>query len=193
MRKSPPEMWLLHASESWLPLTLRATCPSYMCVDLVFWWGLKYADCTLRIIRPASKILTPIHGRQLCLLYDTHSQTPPDPSMRSFLLSLLISSLLWPTRISYVCLWTFQLYLLTCVYSSHQVVRRLTLSALNSAARAKPHLVRDHLVALLPNLYKETIVDPTLIRTVQMGPWSHKVDDGLDTRKTAYETMYTLV
>lgn len=26
-----------------------------------------------------------------------------------------------------------------------------------------------------------------------MGPWTHKVDDGLEARKTAYETMYTLV
>jgi cullin-associated NEDD8-dissociated protein 1 len=45
----------------------------------------------------------------------------------------------------------------------------------------------------LPNLYKETDVNPDLVRTVQMGPWTHKVDDGLETRKTAYETMYTLV
>jgi len=36
-------------------------------------------------------------------------------------------------------------------------------------------------------------VNPDLIRTVQMGPWQHKVDDGLDARKTAYETMYTLI
>jgi cullin-associated NEDD8-dissociated protein 1 len=42
-------------------------------------------------------------------------------------------------------------------------------------------------------LYKETIINPYLIRTVQMGPWTHKVDDGLEARKTAYETMYTLV
>lgn len=72
-------------------------------------------------------------------------------------------------------------------------VRRLALSSLNSAARSKPHLVRDHLTALLPNLYKETYVNPDLVRTVQMGPWTHKVDDGLETRKTAYETMYTLL
>jgi cullin-associated NEDD8-dissociated protein 1 len=26
-----------------------------------------------------------------------------------------------------------------------------------------------------------------------MGPWTHQVDDGLEARKTAYETMYTLV
>lgn len=74
-----------------------------------------------------------------------------------------------------------------------QTVRRLSLSALNSAARTKPHLVRDHLPALLPTLYTETKVNPELIRTVQMGPWTHKVDDGLDARKTAWETLYTLV
>jgi hypothetical protein len=76
---------------------------------------------------------------------------------------------------------------------SCQTVRRLALFSFNSAARTKPHLVRDHLVALLPNLYKETFVNPSLIRTVQMGPWTYKVDDGLETRKIAYETMYTLV
>lgn len=46
---------------------------------------------------------------------------------------------------------------------------------------------------ILPTLYAETVIKPELIRTVQMGPWTHKVDDGLETRKTAYETLYTLV
>ncbi|KAF8824090.1 hypothetical protein HHX47_DHR9000534 [Lentinula edodes] len=72
-------------------------------------------------------------------------------------------------------------------------VRRLALSTLNSAARTKSHLIRDHLSVLLPNLYKETVINKDLIRTVQMGPWTHKVDDGLEARKTAYETMYTLL
>lgn len=53
--------------------------------------------------------------------------------------------------------------------------------------------MRDHLPVLLPTLYSETVVKPDLIRTVQMGPWQHKVDEGLDTRKTAWETLYTLV
>lgn len=74
-----------------------------------------------------------------------------------------------------------------------KTVRRLGLSALNSAARTKPHLIREHLPSILPNLYQETVVKPELIRTVQMGPWTHKVDDGLEARKTAYETLYTLV
>lgn len=72
-------------------------------------------------------------------------------------------------------------------------MRRLALSALNSAARTKAYLIRDHLQTLLPTLYQETVIKPDLIRTVQMGPWTHKVDDGLEARKTAYETLYTLV
>lgn len=72
-------------------------------------------------------------------------------------------------------------------------MRRLALSTLNSAARTKPNLIRDHLSSLEPSLYAETYTKPELIRTVQMGPWTHKVDDGLEARKTAYETMYTLV
>ncbi|KAI0307414.1 TIP120-domain-containing protein [Multifurca ochricompacta] len=72
-------------------------------------------------------------------------------------------------------------------------VRQLALSVLNAAARTKPHLLRDHLHALLPALYQETIMKTELVRTVQMGPWQHKVDDGLEARKTAYETLYTLL
>lgn len=74
-----------------------------------------------------------------------------------------------------------------------QTVQRLAISALNSAARHKPELIRDHLSVLLPSLYKETHIKKHLIRIVEMGPWKHKVDDGLEARKTAYETMYTLV
>ncbi|KAI0271714.1 TIP120-domain-containing protein [Gloeopeniophorella convolvens] len=72
-------------------------------------------------------------------------------------------------------------------------VRQLALSVLNAAARTKPHLLREHLPLLLPALYRETAMKPELVRTVQMGPWQHKVDDGLEARKTAYETLYTLL
>jgi hypothetical protein len=79
------------------------------------------------------------------------------------------------------------------ILTTPETVRRLALSALNSAARTKAYLIRDHLQTLLPTLYQETVIKPDLIRTVQMGPWTHKVDDGLEARKTAYETLYTLV
>jgi cullin-associated NEDD8-dissociated protein 1 len=40
---------------------------------------------------------------------------------------------------------------------------------------------------LLPSLYRETAVNKDLIREVEMGPFKHIQDDGLDLRKSAYE------
>jgi len=54
-------------------------------------------------------------------------------------------------------------------------------------------LIIDHLHGLLPQLYEQTKMKPALVEVVQMGPWQHKVDKGLDARKAAYETMYTLL
>lgn len=72
-------------------------------------------------------------------------------------------------------------------------VRRAALVAFNSAVHNKPSLVRDLLPTLLPYLYSETKVKKELIREVEMGPFKHTVDDGLDIRKTAFECMYTLL
>lgn len=74
-----------------------------------------------------------------------------------------------------------------------QSVRRVALVAFNSAVHNKPSLVRDLLPTLLPHLYEETKIKRELIREVEMGPFKHTVDDGLDTRKAAFECMYTLI
>lgn len=72
-------------------------------------------------------------------------------------------------------------------------VRRVALVAFNSAAHNKPSLIRDLLDEVLPQLYQETKVKKELIREVEMGPFKHTVDDGLDLRKAAFECMYTLL
>ncbi|XP_073957359.1 cullin-associated and neddylation-dissociated 1 isoform X2 [Choristoneura fumiferana] len=72
-------------------------------------------------------------------------------------------------------------------------VRRVALVAFNSAAHNKPSLIRDLLPAVLPTIYSETKVKKELIREVEMGPFKHSVDDGLDLRKAAFECMYTLL
>ncbi|BFZ64381.1 Cullin-associated NEDD8-dissociated protein 2 [Saitoella coloradoensis] len=72
-------------------------------------------------------------------------------------------------------------------------VRRLALFALNSAAHNRPALIREHLDRILQLLLEETRIRPELVREVQMGPFKHKVDDGLELRKSAFETMYVLL
>ncbi|KAF2762815.1 cullin-associated NEDD8-dissociated protein-like protein [Pseudovirgaria hyperparasitica] len=71
--------------------------------------------------------------------------------------------------------------------------RRLGLTTFNSAMHNKPELILPHLNELLPFAMRETIIKPELIREVKMGPFTHKVDDGLEIRKSAYETLYALL
>ncbi|GAB7351136.1 hypothetical protein MBLNU459_g1593t1 [Dothideomycetes sp. NU459] len=71
--------------------------------------------------------------------------------------------------------------------------RRLALTTFNSAAHNKPDLILPHLDVLLPLAMKETVLRPELVREVTMGPFKHKVDDGLELRKSAYETLYALM
>ncbi|WPH02231.1 Hypothetical protein R9X50_00508700 [Acrodontium crateriforme] len=71
--------------------------------------------------------------------------------------------------------------------------QRLSLSTLNSALHNKPGLVLPHLSELLPFAMQASAPRPDLIREVQMGPFKHKVDDGLEIRKSAYETLYALL
>lgn len=72
-------------------------------------------------------------------------------------------------------------------------VRRVALTTFNSATHNKPALIRDLLSNILPHLYNETKIRKELIREVEMGPFKHTVDDGLDIRKAAFECMYTLL
>jgi len=71
--------------------------------------------------------------------------------------------------------------------------RRLALTTFNSAMHNKPEIILPALDQLLPLAMKETVLKPELVREVQMGPFKHKVDDGLEIRKSAYETLYALL
>ena len=71
--------------------------------------------------------------------------------------------------------------------------QRLSLSTFNSALHNKPDLVLPHLSSLLPYAMQASVPRSELIREVTMGPFKHKVDDGLEIRKSAYETLYALL
>ena len=61
--------------------------------------------------------------------------------------------------------------------------RRLALTTLNSAAHNKPDLIIPNLGILMPLVMHESNINTALIREVNMGPFKHKIDDGLEVRK----------
>ncbi|KAI1438269.1 armadillo-type protein [Xylaria sp. CBS 124048] len=82
---------------------------------------------------------------------------------------------------------------LTILRDESLEIRRLGMTMLNSATHNKPELILPHLGALMPFVMTESTINQSLIREVQMGPFKHRVDDGLEARKSAYETLYSLM
>ena len=72
-------------------------------------------------------------------------------------------------------------------------VRKAAVQMLSSAAHSKASLVAAQLPAVLPQLFQQTVIDPRLIRTVDLGPFKHKIDDGLELRKATFECMDVLL
>ncbi|KAM5381105.1 hypothetical protein ACJZ2D_003021 [Fusarium nematophilum] len=83
--------------------------------------------------------------------------------------------------------------LLTMLQDSDMDIRRLAMTTLTTAARFKPDLIHPHLGELMPFVLNESVVKKELVREVMMGPFKHTVDDGLEVRKSAYETLYALM
>ncbi|GAM20698.1 hypothetical protein SAMD00019534_038730 [Acytostelium subglobosum LB1] len=82
---------------------------------------------------------------------------------------------------------------LTLLSDSDLVVKRSALLTLNYIAHNRPNLILADLPKYLPILYSDSKLKPELIREVNLGPFKHKVDDGIEIRKTAFECMYTLL
>eukprot|EP00884_Botryococcus_braunii_P010434 jgi/Botrbrau1/19392/Bobra.0338s0022.1 len=80
-------------------------------------------------------------------------------------------------------------FLVAYLADNDRHVRKSAVEMLNAAAHNKPALVLEHLLSALPHLYQQTVIDENLIRTVDLGPFKHKIDDGLELRKVAFECM----
>jgi cullin-associated NEDD8-dissociated protein 1 len=72
-------------------------------------------------------------------------------------------------------------------------VRRNAMQSINAVARSQPALLVPHLSALLPAVYAATVKDPDLVRQVDLGPFKFEEDFGMDLRKSAFDSMRTLI
>jgi cullin-associated NEDD8-dissociated protein 1 len=72
-------------------------------------------------------------------------------------------------------------------------VKKNALEALNAIVHNQPNVIRQELERLEKVAIHETIIRPELITEVDLGPFKHKVDDGIPIRKGAYSLIDTLV
>lgn len=71
-------------------------------------------------------------------------------------------------------------------------VRRASLLSLNSVAHHQPKLIQDHFMSLIfPRLLE--LMGLKLERVVDLGPFKHRVDDGLVLRKAAFSCIDTVL
>lgn len=75
--------------------------------------------------------------------------------------------------------------ILTVLQDEKLEIRRLGMTTLNSATHNKPELILPHLGEFIPIVIAECTIKKELIREVQMGPFKHMVDDGLEARKVS--------
>jgi len=69
----------------------------------------------------------------------------------------------------------------------------LTLSSLAHSRHSSVLLMDQFHSSILPVLYAALSPDPSLVRVVDMGPFKHKVDDGLPLRKAAFQCLDTVL
>lgn len=82
----------------------------------------------------------------------------------------------------------------TLLQDADLAVRRQSLLTVNAIAHHNVPLIESMLASnIIPVLYHEMQPDAKLVRTVDFGPFKHKVDDGLPLRKAAFQCLETLV
>ncbi|PXF49481.1 Cullin-associated NEDD8-dissociated protein 1 [Gracilariopsis chorda] len=76
---------------------------------------------------------------------------------------------------------------------SEVIVAKNALQAINAIAKSRPQLLAPHLETILPLVYSRTVKDKDLVRVVDLGPFKHEEDYGLDIRKSAFDCLRTFL
>lgn len=72
-------------------------------------------------------------------------------------------------------------------------VKKNALEALNAIVHNQPNAVRQNVDRLQKVTVAETVIKPELITEVDLGPFKHKIDEGIPIRKAAYALIDSLI
>jgi cullin-associated NEDD8-dissociated protein 1 len=73
------------------------------------------------------------------------------------------------------------------------IVRRYALESLTAITHVQPETVKGDIKKLEAVAIVMTKIDPSLIKEVDLGPFKHKIDDGIPIRKAAFGLLDTMV
>jgi len=82
---------------------------------------------------------------------------------------------------------------LACLEDPSRHVRKAAVQLLSGALAHKYRMVQDYLEDILPKLYEQTEKREELIRVLDFGPFKHRIDDGVQLRKSTFECMHLLL
>lgn len=84
-------------------------------------------------------------------------------------------------------------FLIRLVGDGDITVRRCALESLTAIAHTQPHCVKADAPQMQNSAITMTKIDPSLIKEVDLGPFKHKIDDGIPIRKAAYGLIDTMI
>lgn len=83
--------------------------------------------------------------------------------------------------------------LIRLVSDADIVVRRYALESLTAITHVQPQTVKGDVSKMEAVAISMTKIDPTLIKEVDLGPFKHKIDDGIPIRKAAFGLLDTMI
>ena len=82
---------------------------------------------------------------------------------------------------------------IACLSDTDIHVRRNALESLNSIVHNLSHIIKNDLDSILKAVFLETNVKAELIHEVDLGPFKHKVDDGMPLRRAAFAVLDSII
>jgi cullin-associated NEDD8-dissociated protein 1 len=83
--------------------------------------------------------------------------------------------------------------LIPAVQDPDTIVRRFALESLTAITHSQPRAMKESTHHIQKAATAMTVIDPTLIKEVDLGPFKHKVDEGIPIRRAAFSLIDTMI